>query len=214
MAVVPRFCFYTLCGLDRITSGVWQSLLAHGFPVLALCRDEQSTWEVSQFAVDPKQPLAIIPEDAEITATDEGQHQEAEHIRKPARRSDDRSDARNIHASATPPRYLNVTFWGSRFQQLYRMGESPTFEAACKGLMRWIRCFGLMEAAVIDGGVEFKDKFAEQVDHLGEFTHCTDSYAPHQNGRTERAGAAVKEQLKLALETCEIGSLDELDSSY
>eukprot|EP00971_Amphidinium_carterae_P007069 139957-Amphidinium_carterae.1 len=50
-----------------------------------------------------------------------------------------------------------------------------------------------MEAAVIDGGVEFKDKFAEK------------------NGRTERAGAALKEQLKLALETSEIGSPDELE---
>eukprot|EP00971_Amphidinium_carterae_P349029 6490808-Amphidinium_carterae.1 len=121
-------------------------------------------------------------------------------------------DSVELHAPGLPGDwYLNVTCWGSRYQQLYRMGDSPTSEAACKGLMTWVRSYGLMEAAVIDGGVEFKDKFAEQADHLGIFTHCTDSYAPHQNGRTERAGAAVKDQLRLALETAEVGNLDELE---
>eukprot|EP00971_Amphidinium_carterae_P346453 6487908-Amphidinium_carterae.2 len=289
---------YTPCGLERVSSSVWQDLLFHGFPVLDFCMDLENSAVNSQYAVNPEQPLSSIAEDAEIAEAEEGpgQHQEIEHLhaedqpmgqgsekeiviraptptqraaihrahvnlghptkseflralrisgmaqnlrlwikyhytcpacescRKPGVRRPailSRSFAFNvvvgfdsveIHAPGLPGEwYLNVTCWGSRFQQLYRMGESPTSEAACAGLMTWVQCFGLMEAAVIDGGPEFKDKFAEQVDHLGIFTHCTDSYAPHQNGRTERAGAAVKEQLKLALETTEVGSVGELE---
>eukprot|EP00971_Amphidinium_carterae_P114511 2268863-Amphidinium_carterae.1 len=40
----------------------------------------QSPWDVSQYAVDSEQPLATVSEDAEITAADEGQHQEPEHL--------------------------------------------------------------------------------------------------------------------------------------
>eukprot|EP00971_Amphidinium_carterae_P351644 6492208-Amphidinium_carterae.1 len=64
-------------------------------------------------------------------------------------------DSVELHAPGLPGEwYLNVVCWGSRYQQLYRMGDSPNSEAACRGLMTWIRCYGLMEAAVIDGGSE------------------------------------------------------------
>eukprot|EP00971_Amphidinium_carterae_P351024 6491865-Amphidinium_carterae.1 len=114
-------------------------------------------------------------------------------------------------ANLEPQWYLNMTCWGTRLQQVYHQGPTVTAEAVTKGFMQWVRCYGLPEVCCVDGGPEFKESFADLTDHLGVFVHQADSYAPHQSGKTERAGGLFKQQLHLALETAEVGSVAELE---
>ena len=61
----------------------------------------------------------------------------------------------------------------------------------------WVRHYGWPELVVTDQGPEFTGK--EFIQYLGEagcLQHFTDSQSPWQQGRTERAGGAVKDMLK------------------
>eukprot|EP00971_Amphidinium_carterae_P263155 5221249-Amphidinium_carterae.1 len=121
-------------------------------------------------------------------------------------------DTIELHPPNLPSEaYLNVVCWGSRLQQVYRMGPTPTAEGARRGLATWIKTYGVPEVTVVDGGPEFKGCWAEYAEHLGIYIHQVDAYAPHQAGKTERAGGLFKEQLTLALETAEIANADELE---
>ena len=53
---------------------------------------------------------------------------------------------------------------------------------------------------IADGGGEFKAELVQFLENLGVYVHITDAMAPHQNGRTERAGASLKGQLGKAQE--------------
>eukprot|EP00971_Amphidinium_carterae_P214418 4255186-Amphidinium_carterae.1 len=117
-----------------------------------------------------------------------------------------------VSAPGLEPMWLtNVVCWGTRLQQVYRMNGPPSSEQTTKHLLQWVRAFGVPEVLTSDGGGEYKKSFADTLENLGVFHHVTDAYAPHQNGKTERAGGAFKQQLGLALENTVITSHDELE---
>eukprot|EP00971_Amphidinium_carterae_P106667 2113144-Amphidinium_carterae.1 len=100
-----------------------------------------------------------------------------------------------------PQWFLNMSCWGTRLQQVYLQGPTVTAEAVTRGFMQWVRAYGVPEVCCIDGGPEFKESFTELTEHQGIFVHQADAYAPHQSGKTERAGGLFKEQMRLAMET-------------
>ena len=53
---------------------------------------------------------------------------------------------------------------------------------------------------IVDGGGEFRAELVQYLENLGIYVHVTDAMAPHQNGKTERAGASLKGQLEKAQE--------------
>ena len=64
----------------------------------------------------------------------------------------------------------------------------------------WIKHYSWIELLVTDQGPEFIGReFANYVSENGCLHHFIDSQSPWQNGRTERAGGALKEQIYDAL---------------
>ena len=115
-------------------------------------------------------------------------------------------DAIEVHVSnLVAEHYLNMVCWGTRLQLAGRMGSSTTAEAALKQFMlQWVHHFGYPELCVVDQGSEFKGMFAQSLEQAGVYVHVIDSRAPWQQGRTERAGGLLKQQLALAVEEHEV----------
>eukprot|EP00971_Amphidinium_carterae_P122614 2427689-Amphidinium_carterae.1 len=108
--------------------------------------------------------------------------------------------------------YLNMICWGTRLQAVVRIGVTLTAEAVLNQFLKsWVMVYGWPEQIICDQGSEFKGRFRDFVEWAGTLVHCTDSRSPHQNGRTERAGGLVKEQVQLVHEECDLLSHDELE---
>ena len=116
---------------------------------------------------------------------------------------------------STKEYWLNVVCWGSQFQQVFRIGgdERKTAENVWQSFVAaWIRFMGHPEVLVCDPGLEFQGYFAEMAAANGMVQLVTDARAPWQNGRTERAGAEWKRQLKLARRKEEPTSAEEWEA--
>eukprot|EP00971_Amphidinium_carterae_P074732 1477044-Amphidinium_carterae.1 len=108
--------------------------------------------------------------------------------------------------------YLNVICWGTRLQAVLRIGVSLSSEAVLNQFLKsWVMPFGWPEQIICDQGSEFKGKFREFIEWAGTLIHNTDSRAPHQNGRTERAGGLVKDQVALVHDELDLITHDELE---
>ena len=77
----------------------------------------------------------------------------------------------------------------------------------------WVQPHGIPEAAITDGGMEFRDRFERGLEQLGTLQTVTDQESPWQNGRVERHGQWVKERLELELSggTSVLGNVDDLE---
>ncbi len=75
----------------------------------------------------------------------------------------------------------------------------------------WAKHYGWPEIAVCDQGPEFTG--VDWMDYLGGhgvMVHATDSQSPWQNGRTERAGGLLKQQVQDVLHQCAGATRQEL----
>ena len=76
----------------------------------------------------------------------------------------------------------------------------------------WIKHYGWPELLVTDQGPEFiGHEFTQYVGENGCIQHYIDSQSQWQQGRTERAGDSLKEDLRDVMEACAIVTEDEFD---
>ena len=89
---------------------------------------------------------------------------------------------------------LNVVCWGTGFQMMSIIPDKRSETVRDTFSKDWIRHYGWPELTVTDQGLEFIGQ--EFVDYIAEgacLHHFIDSKSPWQQGRTERAGDAVKD---------------------
>ena len=107
---------------------------------------------------------------------------------------------------------LNVICWGTGYQQACVLTDkrSETVRNAIASL--WIKHYGWPHLMVTDQGPEFVGhEFATYVGENGCLQHYIDSQSPWQQGRTERAGDSLKEDIRDVLEQCAITLDAEFD---
>eukprot|EP00971_Amphidinium_carterae_P185116 3676023-Amphidinium_carterae.2 len=96
--------------------------------------------------------------------------------------------------------WLNVIDWGTGFQQVDRIDGQLNAHTAWRALCRcWIRMFSAPKICVTDQGLEFAGVFSQSLGQWGTVQHVTSSQSPWENGRAERAGKSLKEQITLAM---------------
>eukprot|EP00971_Amphidinium_carterae_P147531 2923798-Amphidinium_carterae.1 len=97
--------------------------------------------------------------------------------------------------------WLNIVDWGTGFQQVDKidgqLNAHTAWRAFCRG---WIRMFSAPSICVTDQGLEFAGVFSQSLGQWGVTHYVISSQSPWENGRAERAGKALKEQIGLALE--------------
>eukprot|EP00971_Amphidinium_carterae_P013476 265467-Amphidinium_carterae.1 len=109
--------------------------------------------------------------------------------------------------------WLNMVCWGTRLQNVEYLGSSPIATTVLAGLMNWCRHYGYPEYLVLGQGPEFEAEVKTWAHFYGIMVHRIDARAPHQQGRTERLGGALKEQVRLASEledTLELSHFQQL----
>eukprot|EP00971_Amphidinium_carterae_P344931 6485618-Amphidinium_carterae.1 len=108
--------------------------------------------------------------------------------------------------------YVNIICWGTRLQVVARIGVTLSAEAVLQQFLKsWVMHYGWPEQVICDQGSEFKAKFRDFLEWAGTMIHVIDSRSPHQNGRTERAGGLVKEQVQLIHDEVDLLTHDELE---
>eukprot|EP00971_Amphidinium_carterae_P352945 6492779-Amphidinium_carterae.1 len=116
------------------------------------------------------------------------------------------------HASKS---YLNILDWGTRFVQAVRLEcphDAPTSRACLQAyLVGWAKIFGHPEVIITDQGNEFRDVFAEALTAEGVFLATINACAPWEQGITERHGAAIKEQARIAAAMTDVLTDDDVD---
>eukprot|EP00971_Amphidinium_carterae_P348257 6490405-Amphidinium_carterae.1 len=116
------------------------------------------------------------------------------------------------HASKS---YLNVVDWGTRFVQAVRLEcphDAPTSRACLQAYMvGWAKIFGHPEVIITDQGNEFRDVFAEALTAEGVFLVTINARAPWEQGITERHGAAIKEQARMAAAMTDVLTDEDVD---
>ncbi len=92
--------------------------------------------------------------------------------------------------------FLNTVCWGTGLQQA-ELCASKTSEDVLAALMRsWIKHYGWPEMGVGSQGPGFTGhNWQECLGDQGVLVHLCDSQSPWQNGRTERAGGSLKDQV-------------------
>ena len=105
--------------------------------------------------------------------------------------------------------FLNVVDHGSNFQAVSLVrpekggdpsGGNPSASEVWKSfLSSWIRPHGAPEAALTDGGMEFRGRFERGLEQFAVLQNVTDIQSPWQNGRVERHGQWVKDRVELEL---------------
>ena len=79
-------------------------------------------------------------------------------------------------------------------------------------MLHWITPFGWPDLVISDQGPEFVGhEFNETLGEHGVLDHKIDAQSPWQNGRTERAGAEVKEMVEKIVRDKAVTNLEELD---
>ena len=76
----------------------------------------------------------------------------------------------------------------------------------------WVKHYGMPEMLITDQGGEFVgSEFTTYVAQHGGLQHFIDSHSPWQQGRAERAGASLKEDLRDVVRECAIVTESELE---
>ena len=107
---------------------------------------------------------------------------------------------------------INAICWGTGYQMACTIPnkQSATVRNAFSTL--WIKHYGWPELMVTDQGPEFTGhEFSTYVGENGCLHHFIDSQSPWQQGRTERAGDSLKEDLREIIEECAIVTEDEFE---
>ena len=92
--------------------------------------------------------------------------------------------------------FLNTVCWGTGLQQVEICLSKKSEDVLEAFLHSWVKHYGWPEMIVCDQGPEYTGQAWQ--DYLGDhgiLVHLCDSQSPWQNGRTERAGGALKEQI-------------------
>ena len=105
---------------------------------------------------------------------------------------------------------LNIICWGTGYQMACTLPDKKSATARDAFSRLWVRHYGWPELLVTDQGPEFiGHEFANYVGDNGCLHHYIDSQSPWQQGRTERAGESLKEDLRDIIEQTSIITLDE-----
>ena len=106
---------------------------------------------------------------------------------------------------------LNVVCWGTGYQMACSF-PNKTSRAVRDGFAEcWLKHYSWPELLVTDQGPEFVGhEFANYVAQ-GSLHHFIDSQSPWQQGRTERAGGTLKEDLRDVIEHTAIVTEDEFE---
>eukprot|EP00971_Amphidinium_carterae_P334851 6470363-Amphidinium_carterae.2 len=121
-------------------------------------------------------------------------------------------DLVQLHANGLQAWYLNMVDRGTNFQILERVESKTSEEVFCAFVRSWSRHYGVPRRVVVDEGNEFKGSFLTGVSGLGALVTVAGVRAPWQNGRIERHGGLLKDQLALMCKTESPESLGELDA--
>lgn len=101
-------------------------------------------------------------------------------------------------ARSTLEPWLNIVCWGVVYAMSERVGESAKAALTWQAFdSAWLGHYGKPEVCVTDGGLEFRGEFEAMAAEEGMFHLVMDGHAPWQNGRTERVGGAIKQQVAL-----------------
>ena len=100
---------------------------------------------------------------------------------------------------------LNIICWGTGFQMAVTVPDQTSASARNAFATGWVKHYGWPELVVTDQGPEFVGhEFTTYIGEHGCLHHFIDSQSPWQQGRTERAGESLKEDLRDIIEECAI----------
>ena len=92
--------------------------------------------------------------------------------------------------------FLNVICWGTGYQMCATVPDEQSATVRDDFAMVWAKHYGMPELLITDQGPEsIATKFISYVAGSGTLQHTIDSQSPWQHGRTERAGASLKEDM-------------------
>eukprot|EP00971_Amphidinium_carterae_P340100 6478282-Amphidinium_carterae.3 len=95
---------------------------------------------------------------------------------------------------------LNVTDWGSHYQQVVQL-QSKHASTVWKGFCEvWIRILGPPTMVVCDQGTEFQQDFGAAVSAHGSLLVTVNTRTPWEAGKTEKAGGMWKDLFRLVVE--------------
>ena len=107
---------------------------------------------------------------------------------------------------------LNMICWGTGYQQACRVPDKSSATVANAFAMHWHKHYKMPELIITDQGTEFTGKeFTSYVaDHVC-LHHFIDSQSSWQQGRTERDGGSLREDLRKIVQECGLMSESEFD---
>ena len=99
----------------------------------------------------------------------------------------------------------NMVCWGTGYQMACLIPDKTSLTTRNAFASSWIKHYGWPELVVTDQGPEFVGhEFSTYVGENGCLHHFIDSQSPWQQGRTERAGGSLKEDIRDVVEECAI----------
>ena len=99
----------------------------------------------------------------------------------------------------------NMVCWGTGYQMACIIPDKTSLTTRNAFASSWIKHYGWPELVVTDQGPEFVGhEFSTYVGENGCLHHFIDSQSPWQQGRTERAGGSLKEDIRDVVEECAI----------
>ena len=105
---------------------------------------------------------------------------------------------------------LNCLCWGTNLQIAEVIPDKQANTVAEAFTRAWIAHYGPPALIVCDQGREFLGHpFTDKMSHMGIPIHFINARAPHENGRTERAGGILKSRLLSTLH--EVEAMDDME---
>ena len=107
---------------------------------------------------------------------------------------------------------LNVVCWGTGYQMAQIVSDKTSCSTRDAFAECWVKHYGWPELVVTDQGPEFiGQEFSLYLGGNGCLQHTIDSQSPWQQGRTERAGGLLKDDLLKVIEDCAIVTEDDFN---
>ena len=107
---------------------------------------------------------------------------------------------------------INIVCWGTGYQIMAVIPDKTAISARDAFAREWIKHYSWPELLVTDQGPEFTaNEFTRYVASGATLHHFIDSQSPWQQGRTERAGGAVKDMLKDVVAETGIVTMSDLE---
>ena len=102
--------------------------------------------------------------------------------------------------------------WGTGYQQACRVPDKSSASGTKAFATHWQKHYTIPELVVTDQGTECTGKeFTSYLANHQCLQHLIDSQSPWQQGRTERAGGSLKEDLRKICQECGLVTEDEFD---